>query len=429
MTTTDEHSTASRDPQASTSPALDVDGLRRSFPALATGEVYLDNPGGTQVPEPVITAICAYLRDHNANLGGAFRTSTDSDSILAEARAAHADLLAARPEEIAFGPNMTTATFALSRALGREWGPGDELVVTQLDHDANVTPWRIIARDRGMTVRTIELDPSDCTLRLDQLDELLSERTRLVAVGWASNAVGTVNPVCEVAQRAKAVGALTFVDAVQYAPHAAIDVAEAGCDLLAVSSYKVFGPHVGILWGREDLLDRLRVYKVRPSKNRSPEKLETGTQNHEGIAGAGAAVDYLASLSSLAPEAPRRERLVDAWRRIRAHEEALCRRLLDGLSAIRGLRIYGITDPARLAERVPTVSFTLDGLRPREIAKRLAARGIFVWDGDYYAVDVVDALGLRATGGMVRVGLAHYNTAAEVDRLITALDEISVGAR
>jgi cysteine desulfurase family protein (TIGR01976 family) len=405
-------------------PPLDLDAVRGAFPALATGEVYFDNPGGTQVPESVIGAVAGTLRRHNANLGGAFRTSADADRILASARAAHADLLGARPEEIAFGPNMTTLTFAVSRALGREWGPGDELVVTQLDHDANVAPWRLLAEDRGLTVRTLELDPGDCTLRLDQLDELLSERTRLVAIGWASNAVGTINPVPEIAARARAVGALTYVDAVQYAPHAPIDVAATGCDLLAVSSYKFFGPHLGVLWGRRELVDDLHAYKVRPAKSRSPEKLETGTQNHEGIAGSAAAVDYLASLSSLGPGATRRQRLLDAWARLQRHETELCRRLLDGLASVAGLRVYGIADPGRLAERVPTVSFTLAGHTPRAVAERLGAQGIFVWDGDYYAVDVVDALGLRSAGGMVRVGLAHYNTAAEVDRLIAALQAL-----
>jgi cysteine desulfurase family protein (TIGR01976 family) len=429
VTTTDEERVPGQAPEEPATTPLDVDHVRSAFPALATGEVYLDNPGGTQVPQAVIDAVAGSLRDHHANLGGAFRTSEEADGILAEARTAHADLLGAEPDEIAFGPNMTSLTFSVSRALGREWGPGDQLVVTRLDHDANVTPWRMLAEDRGMTVRTIELDPADCTLRLEELDALLGERTRLVAVGWASNAVGTINPVREIARRARAVGALTFVDAVQYAPHAAIDVADAGCDLLAASSYKVFGPHVGILWGRRELLERLRAYKVRPAKNRSPEKLETGTQSHEGIAGAAAAVDYLASRSSLPSSAPRRERLRDAWRSIRAHESELCRRLLDGLDRIRGLRVYGINDPARLGERVPTVSFTLEGHAPRAVAEQLGARGIFVWDGDYYAVDVVDALGLRSSGGMVRVGLAHYNTAAEVDRLLVALDQISGGAR
>jgi cysteine desulfurase family protein (TIGR01976 family) len=417
--------TLAQPPASPAAATFDVDAARLRFPALASGEVYLDNPGGTQVPESVIAAMAGYLRGHNANLGGAFRTSEDSDRMVAEARRAHADLLGARPEEIAFGPNMTTLTFALSRALGRDWGPGDELVVTQLDHDANVTPWRMLAEDRGMTVRTLELDPADCTLRLDRLDELLNARTRLVAVGWASNAVGTINPVREIAERARAAGALTFVDAVQYAPHLPIDVAAAGCDFLAASAYKYFGPHLGVLWGRGELLERLRAYKVRPAKDKGAEKLETGTQNHEGIVAAGAAVDYLASLSTLDGAAPRRERLLDAWRVLQAHETALCRRLLEGLADVPGLRVRGIADPARCAERVPTVAFTLAGRTPRSVAERLGAQGIFVWDGDYYAVDVVDALGLRATGGMVRVGLAHYNTSAEVDRLIEALHQIA----
>lgn len=402
---------------------LDVEAVRAQFPALACGAAFLDNPGGTQVPRRVVERMTDYLVRCNANHGGVFRTSLESDAILRDARAACADFLGAgSPDEIAFGANMTTLAFAVARALGRGVGPGDEVVVTRLDHDANVSPWTTMARDRGATVRWVDVREEDCTLDLAAFEAAIGPRTRLVACGGASNAVGTVNDVRAIARLARAAGALCFVDAVQLAPHAPVDVQALGCDLLACSAYKFFGPHVGVLWGRLEVLERLPVYKVRPAPDRPPEKLETGTQNHEGIAGVLGAIEYLEALGRGAGAGgARRAALVRAMEEIAAYERGLCARLLDGLASIRGLRVYGITDPSRLASRVPTVSFTLEGWRPRAIAERLAREGIHVWDGHYYALELAERLGLREAGGMLRVGLAHYNTAVEVDRLVGVL--------
>lgn len=407
---------------------FEIDSIRAQFPALDGGAVFFDNPGGTQVPQPVLDTVLGVLRDRNANLGGAFATSRAAEDAVESARAAVADLLgAARADEVVFGPNMTTLTFALARALGRRLGPGDELVVTRLDHDANIAPWLTVAEDRGCTVRWIDFDPSDGTLRLAELEQAIGQRTRLVAVGWASNAVGTVNPVRAIVERAKAVGALTFVDAVQYAPHRLVDVQALDCDFLAASAYKFFGPHVGALWGRYELLDELVPYKVRPAADEPPGSFETGTQNHEGIAGAGAAVEYLAWLSTMPRGASRRRRLEDAFDAMCAYETRLCRRLIEVLEATPGARVYGLTAPERDVDRVPTVAFTLAGRSPREVAAALGERGIYVWDGHYYALEVVRRLGLLESGGMVRVGLAHYNTLDEVERLGEALQQIACG--
>jgi cysteine desulfurase family protein (TIGR01976 family) len=411
---------------------LNVDVVRSHFPALAQVQdgrpvVFLDNPGGTQCPQVVIDAVADYLAHDNANHGGAFATSRRSDAVVGEAHRAVADLLgAASPSEIVFGPNMTTLTFAVSRALGRWVSPGDEIVVTRLDHDANVAPWLLVAEDRGATVRWVDIDPATCTLDLDSLAGQLTPRTKLVAVGYASNAVGTVNDVALICRLAHAVGALVYVDAVQYAPHAPIDVRTLDCDFLACSAYKFFGPHVGALYGRLDLLERLPAYKVRPADDAPPSKFETGTQNHEGIAGTLAAVEYLAGLAPGPPgTATRRERIVAGLAAVAAHERLLCVRLLDGLARIPGVRVHGLADPARVHERVPTVSFTLAGSPPRQVAERLAALGIFAWSGHFYAVALTSRLGLDPAGGMVRVGLAHYNTAAEVDRLLEALGHVA----
>ncbi len=409
---------------------LDPDAIRTQFPSLAHVQdgrpvVFLDNPGGTQCPQAVIDAVAHYLVHDNANHGGAFATSRRSDAMLAEAHAAMADMLGAEsPDEIVFGANMTTLTFGLSRSLGRLLQPGDEILVTRLDHDANVGPWLHVAADRGATVRWVDIDPRDCTLDLETLEDQLSARTKIVAAGWASNAVGTINDVAAITRLAHGAGALVFVDAVQYAPHGPIDVRAVDCDFLACSAYKFFGPHVGVLYGRLRLLDRLDPYKVRPARNEPPDKFETGTLNHEGIAGTLAAVEYLASLAGPARNSSRRDRLHLAMSGIRASEQELCRYLLEGLARIRGLRVWGIADPRRVAERVPTVSFTLDRLSPREIAERLGERGIYVWDGNFYALAVTERLGLEPSGGLLRVGLAHYNTKAEVDRLLTELDRL-----
>jgi cysteine desulfurase family protein (TIGR01976 family) len=402
------------------------DDCRPQFPALSRRidgrpAVYLDGPAGSQVPQRVIDAIADYLANHNANHGGLFPTSRESDAIVGGTQQALADLLnAPDPAAIVFGANMTTLAFALSRAVAAEWGPGDEVMVTRLDHDANVSPWVRAAADRGATVRRVGIHPEECTLDLDDLRRQLSPRTKLVAVGCASNAVGTRNPVKQIAALAKQVGALVFLDAVHLAPHAAIDVRDWGCDFLACSAYKLFSPHVGVLWGRRELLERLPAYKVRPAPETLPDRWMTGTQNFECIAGVGAAVAYLAGLGS-GPS--RRAALVDAFAKIEAHERPLGERLIAGLRELPGVKVWGITDPNRATERVPTVSFTHRTRTPAEIAEALGRRGLFVWHGNYYALPLTEALGLEPHG-MVRVGLLHYNTAAEVDRLLAELQEI-----
>jgi cysteine desulfurase family protein (TIGR01976 family) len=402
--------------------------IRSQFPALASGAVFFDNPGGTQVAQRALDRMNDYLVRCNANKGGAFRTARDSDDVLHAAHSALADLLhAASPNEIVFGPNMTTLTFGLSRAVGRWLKPGDEIVVTRLDHDANIAPWLWVAEDRGAIARWVDFRPADCTLDLADFEAQINDRTKIVACGYASNAVGTVNDVRAVARMAHAVGALCFVDAVQYAPHGLIDVQALDCDFLACSTYKFFGPHLGVLYGKYALLDRLPAYKVRPAHNAPPDKFETGTQNHEGIAGALGAVEYLEWLGDQTAEPTaesRRGRLARGLNALVEYEQALCARLIAGLQTVKGLKIWGITDPNQIAQRVPTVSFTLAGWSPRAVAERLAAENIHVWDGNYYALAVMERLALEATGGMVRVGLAHYNTAEEIDRLIVALQAL-----
>lgn len=421
---------------------LNVSELRAQFPALSqrlNGQpvVYLDNPGGTQVPQTVIDAMASYLRSCNANRGGAFPTARCSDAVLDEARSAVADLLnAARAEEIVFGPNMTTLTFSISRALGREIGPGDEIIVTHMDHDANITPWVMMAEDRGATVRWVDFDVEDYTLDLEGLRNLLNGRTRLVAVGYASNATGTIHDVASITRWAHDVGALIFIDAVQYAPHGPIDVQALGCDFLVCSAYKFYGPHVGILYGRYELLDRLRAYKVWPASNRPPGKFETGTQNHEGIAGTLAAVNYLAEIGEhygqpfverFSSFQGRRLHLKTGMAAINAYDRTLSAAIIQQLQALDGVRIHGITDPSRLHERVPTVSFTWQGRHPRAIATALGERGIFVWDGNYYAPAVTKRLRLEDKGGMVRIGAVHYNTLSEIERLGAALRDLEQG--
>lgn len=412
--------------------------IRAAFPALAEMDkhgrpyVYFDGPGGTQVPQMVIDAMADYLLRSNANTHGAFVTSRRTDETIAAARLAAADLVNGAPDEIVFGANMTTLTFHLSRALERELKPGDEVVVTRLDHDANVAPWRRLEA-RGVVVRQADFTPPSCTLDLEGLRGLLNERTRLVAVGYASNAVGTINDVARIASWARQIGAWSYVDAVHYAPHGPIDVQALGCDFLVASAYKFFGPHVGLLWGRRELLERLQPDKVRPAPDEVPERFETGTLNHEALAGLVAAVDYLASIGERYGEPfagwyaafeGRRLYLKSGLSAIQAYEKELAWRLIRGLQVIPGLRIWGITDPALADWRVPTVSLTLEGLTPRQVAERLAEEGIFVWDGNFYALSVTERLGLEESGGLVRVGLAHYNTPAEVDRLLDIVSRL-----
>jgi cysteine desulfurase family protein (TIGR01976 family) len=413
-------------------PPLNPIALRAQFPALqqeVNGQtaVFLDGPGGTQSPQSVIDAMSGYLQYGSSNLGGPFLTSRHADQIVADARQAMADLLNARhPEEIVFGQNMTSLTFSLSRALARAWQPGDEIVVTRLDHDANISPWLLAAEDRGVTVRWLDFNPDDCTLRLDSLPGLLNERTRLLAVTYASNAVGSITDVARAVQMAHSAGTLVYVDAVHYTPHGLVDVQALDCDFLACSVYKFFGPHTGVLYGKYELLDSVAAYKVRPSSNQPPGKWETGTQSFESLAGVRAAVAYIAGVGGGA--GCRRERLAQAWRRIQAYEQSLSLRFLEGATAVPGLRVYGITDIERLEERTPTFAVSLAGYTPHEVAERLGEQGIFVWDGHYYAIAVMERLGLLEQGGLVRIGFIHYNTPEEVDRVLAALAALAHNA-
>ena len=413
-------------------PDLDLGWARAQFPALKQEvngypAVFFDGPGGTQVPQRVIDAMRDYLVRSNANTHGAFATSRRSDEIIATAHAAVADLLGCDADEVIFGPNMTTLTFALSRALGRELRAGDEVVVTRLDHDANVAPWVALA-ERGAVIRTVDIHVEDCTLDMADLRRQINERTRLVAVGYASNAVGSINDVAEIIRLAHGVGALAFIDAVHYAPHASIDVRALDCDFLACSPYKFFGPHTGVLCGKREHLARLRPYKVRPALEELPGRWETGTQNHEGLAGVRAAVDYLAELGRLySPAATTgRAALVAAYEAIRRYERSLIQPLIAGLLEIPGLTFYGIRDPARFDRRTPTVAIRLAGHTPRELADFLGTRGIFTWDGNYYALNLTERLGVESSGGMLRIGLVHYNTAEEVEWLLGALRELTL---
>lgn len=417
--------------------SLSLPAVRAQFPALRQPVIFFDNPGGTQIAQESIDRMVSYLTAHNANHGGAFATSQESDAILDEGHQAMADFLnARRAEEIIFGNNMTTLTLYISRSLARLWNPGDEIVVTRLDHDANVTPWVLAARDRGCKVRFVDFHPEDGTLDMDEMRKALEGRPRLLAVGYASNALGTINPLAQIIQMAHEAGALVYVDAVQYAPHGPIDVQLLGCDFLVCSSYKFFGPHAGILYGRYDLLESLFAYKVRPAPNELPGKFETGTQNHEGIAGVLGALDYLEWVGTTFGEAyiekysehysGRRLQLKLALAAIRANEYELSRAVLETLEETPGVTVYGLRDMRRLEERVPTFSFTMRGQPPRQVAEQLAQVGINVWDGNYYALEITQRLGLEDSGGMVRVGPVHYNTVEEVAQFREALGKIAI---
>jgi cysteine desulfurase family protein (TIGR01976 family) len=439
--------------------ALDLQWARAQFPALTQTvnghpAVFLDGPGGTQVPQRVIDAISGYLRRDNANTGGAYATSRNTDAMLAEARAAMADFLNCGADEVVFGPNMTTLTYAISRAIGRDLGPGDEILVTRLDHDANVSPW-LALEEKGVTIRWAEIHPGDCTLDVEDLAAKLNSKTRVVAIGYASNAVGTINPVKEIVRLAHTVGALAHVDAVHYGPHGLIDVTALDCDFLVCSTYKFFGPHMGVLFGKREHLQRLRPYKVRPLTDASPNRWEWGTLNHECIAGITACVDYIADLgrheagtcgdgrleslprakprgqsSEVRPPAisERRAAIVAAFESIHRHEHALMNRLIAGLSEIPQLKIYGITDPSCFAWRCPTLALRVVNQTaeqtPLALATKLGDRGFFTWDGNYYALNLTERLDVEKSGGFLRIGLVHYNTAEEVDRLLEALREI-----
>ncbi len=406
---------------------LDVDWVRQQFPSLrqtVNGQpaVFFDAPGGTQVPQQVIDAISEYLSKWNANLGGAFLTSQRTELIVEQAHRAMADFFNCEPDEVVFGANMTTLTFALSRAIGRDLKTGDELLVTCLDHDANVSPW-VCLEERGAKVRTADIKTADCTIDMFDLQAKIRRNTRLVAVGWAANAVGTINDVQEAIRQAHAVGAMTFIDAVHYAPHGLIDVKALDTDFLACSSYKFFGPHQGILFGKREQLQRLRPYKLRVCSEKLPDRWETGTQNHECMAGVTAAIDYIAEVGRhhSSEVHTRREAIVAAYEVFQQYERELATQLITGLLVIPGLTFYGITDPAKFDQRTPTVAIRMAGYTPRELAERLGERGIFTWDGNYYAINLAERLGVQQSGGMLRIGLAHYNTAEEVERLLAEL--------
>jgi len=425
-------STPSIQPQSALK--LDLKWAREQFPSLrqtVNGHpaAFLDGPAGTQVTQRVIDAVRDYYERSNANTCGAFATSRRSDAMIASARAAMADFFNCAAEEVHFGPNMTTLTFALARAIGREIEPGDEIVVTTLDHDANVAPWRAL-EERGAVIQQVDIREDDCTLDMDDFRRKINSRTRLVAVGFASNAVGTINPVEEIIRLAHEAGALAFIDAVHSAPHCPIDVRALDCDFLACSPYKFFGPHMGCMYGEREHLLRFRPYKVRPATDALPDRWETGTQTHECIAGVAAAIDYLAELGRHATtgrgDNPRRDALLGAYRAIRAHEMALATRLIAGLLEIPGLRFFGISDPARFAQRVPTVAVRFANHTPLEAATFLGERGIFTWDGNYYALNLTERLGVEKDGGFLRIGIVHYNTREEIDRLLAALHELTV---
>jgi cysteine desulfurase family protein (TIGR01976 family) len=447
-------------------PALDITWIRSQFPALAQKvgnhpAVFFDGPGGTQVPQRVIDAIGDYLIHANANTHGAFQTSARTDKAIAAAHAAMADFLGCDPDEVVFGANMTTLTFAMSRAIGRGLQPDDEIVVTRLDHDANVSPW-VALEERGVIIRYVDIDVEDCTLDMNDLRRQINERTKLVAVGYASNAVGTINDVAEVTRLAHSVGALSYIDAVHYAPHGPIDVRAIDCDFLACSPYKFFAPHAGTLYGKREHLQRLSPYKVRPATEELPGRWMTGTQSHEAMAGVTASIEYLAELgrkvagqppqatqistathdhdvqpddsdaresqydvSDATASTSRRQHLVTAMEAIKAYERDLSEKLIKSLLDIPGLTFYGITDPQRFEWRTPTVSVRIEGYSPRQLAEALGEQGIFTWDGNYYALNLSERLGVEESGGMLRIGLAHYNTSEEVDRLLAVLGEIA----
>ncbi|MBI3410402.1 MAG: cysteine desulfurase-like protein [Planctomycetes bacterium] len=417
---------------------LDVQALRQQFPGLHRKQngrlpIFLDAPAGTQVPQRVIDAIVSYLTHCNTNHGGVFATSRQSDEIIDSAHAALADLIhAPSADEILFGQNMTSLTFHLSRSIAKTLKLGDQVLVSRLDHDANVAPWLLAAHESGAEVRWIDIHQEDCTLDLDDFRKNLSARTRFVAVGLASNAVGTINDAATICREAKKAGALAFVDAVHFAPHGAIDVQALGCDFLACSAYKFFGPHVGVLWGRRELLEELPACKVRPATNVLPGRWMTGTQNHEGLAGVAAAVEYLTEFGRHCPTSGvafpdltgRRLELRVAMTSIQEHERTLSREFLKGMAERPQYKVWGIADPTRVALRVPTFALTRGDQSPHHLAERLAERQIYSWSGNLYAIEVTERLGLEQRGGFLRLGFVHYNTIHEVQRTLSALDEI-----
>ena len=410
---------------------LELAKIRAQFPSLSQTvnghpAAFLDGPGGTQVPQRVIDAISGYLSRDNANSGGNYETARRTDKVILDARHAMADFLGCDWDEIVFGLNMTSLTFAISRSIGRELKAGDEIVLTCLDHDANFSPWKAL-EERGVVIRVADIHPEDCTLNMSDLASKINSHTKVVAVGLASNAVGTINDVVEITRLAHKVGAMAYIDAVHYAPHGPIDVRAIDCDFLACSSYKFFGPHMGVLYGKREHLKLLTPYKVRPLVNDVPYRWEMGTLNHECIAGITECVNYLADLGRGvdSSSSTRRQALLVAFREIQAYERALVEKLIRGLLEIPKLKFYGITDPKRFDHRCPTVAIRIDGHTPADLANQLNERGFFTWDGNYYAINLSERLGAEASGGFLRIGLAHYNTADEVERLLVALQEIT----
>ncbi len=407
--------------------SLDIASIRAQFPALAINDghaarIYFDNPAGTQVPRQVIDRTVDTLTSKNANLGGYFTTSRQAGALVDLAHQACADFYNARSaSEIVFGQNMTTLTFHMSRCLGRKFRRGDEIVLSRMDHDANISPWLLLADDLGLVVRWMDFDPETYEFPEDALRKVLTEKTKLVALGFASNCTGTVNDVKAFAREAKAVDALVYVDAVQYAPHYAIDVQDLGADVVVSSAYKWFGPHVGVLWAREDLLAETFAYKVRPAGEDLPHKFETGTLSHEGMAGCLGAIEYLEQFGE---GETRAKKVASAWQRLVSYEHELTLQLIEGLRGVRGLIIRGVTSANAMHRRVPTVSFTLEGHHPEGLAKGFADNNMFVWSGHNYAIEPVGRMGLLEKGGVLRVGLAHYNTSTEIDQFLSCLTRI-----
>ncbi len=403
--------------------SFDVNNTRQQFPGLALLDfgkprVYFDNPAGTQVPQLVVDRTVDTLVAKNANLGGYFQTTKDASQLVEDAHQALADFYGAdSADEIVFGQNMTTLTLHMSRCLARQFKRGDEIVLSRMDHDANVAPWLLMAEDTGLTVRWMEFDADTYEFPEDALTKVLTEKTRLVAFGYASNCTGTINDVKKFCAEARAAGALSYIDAVQFAPHGLVDVKSIGCDFLVSSAYKWFGPHMAALWGRRELLEQTFGYKVRPAENDIPHKFETGTLSHEGMAGCEGAIDYLASLGS-GPS--RRNKLASAWSSLETYEQSLSLKLINGLRKVKGLTIHGVTSANAMHRRVPTISFTMVGVDPSKFAKHFASDNIFVWSGHNYAVEPVTKLGLMEKGGVLRVGLAHYNTSTEVDQFLSS---------
>jgi len=417
--------------------SLDLHTIRQQFPSLDRPAIFLDNPAGTQISKPSLDRINRYLLECNANHEGMFETSRKSDEILHEAHAAMADFVnASRPEEIIFGNNMTTLTLHMSRSLARNLHAGDNILVTRLDHDANIAPWMLIAEDKGCNLLWVDIDVEDGTLNLDDFARALEKKPKIAAFGYASNLLGTINPVKQLTKMAHDAGALVYIDAVQYAPHGPIDVQDIGCDFLVCSSYKFFGPHAGALYGKYDLLDELKAYKVRPASDEVPHKFETGTQNHEGIAGVLGALEYLewlgkqfgAEQESVWKDAGftgRRLELKKGMSAMRAYESELSKTLIGIVQSVPGTHIYGVTDLDRLGERVPTVSFTVEGKNPERLADEIGNHGIYVWNGHNYALAIVERLGLLEAGGMIRVGPVHYNTVDELEKFSEVLKQVA----